>query len=185
MPTGKWEVATDLLWLIDKNQFPPSVFVRKHGGNGAWRGRLGGNFASRKDFVSSPQLKVTQEYLLILGREWHLSESNKRVVPYLGVDLPIRYHLERERTDIRTSGQTFINNSFVSDISIGVAGLFGLRYQLSSHLSLSVEANCQANYQRQKWFNRHNIYPNDTVYDRQLIDLQLIPLQTINLSYHF
>ena len=46
----KWEIATDLLWLIDKNQIPASnIFVRKHitrenGKLGAQRLRVGVSF---------------------------------------------------------------------------------------------------------------------------------------------
>jgi hypothetical protein len=184
-PTGKWEVATDLLWLIDKNYYPFSVFVRQHGEKGAWRCRVGGSFKRQKDFLASPQLKVTHEYLLILGREWHLQEPNRRIVPYVGLDAPVSYSVVRERTDIRTSGQTFINNNFTTNISIGAAGLLGLRYHLSTHLSVSAEASFHLNYQRRKWFSRHNINPSKVASDFQWVGFQLIPLQMLSLSYHF
>lgn len=52
----QWDVATELLWLVDKNHTPPSILVRlnqvRDGKRYAYRFRIGGNYA--RNFSPSP-----------------------------------------------------------------------------------------------------------------------------------
>ena len=184
-PTGKWEVATDLLWLIDKNQYPPSIFVRRHTNRGAWRMRIAGSVARRREIVAIPQLRVTQEYWLVPGYEWHLRLPNKRTIPYLGVDLPLFYNIDRDPSDYLLPPQTQVSSTVSSYLSLGVAGVFGIRHHISKQFSVSVELNARLSYQKTKITSQTNNSPNEVRQNQSEIISQIIPLQVLSLSYHF
>lgn len=182
---GKWECATDLLWLINKNHYPLSVFVRRHTAKGAWRLRVSGNMTRRREIVAIPQSGITQEYLLVPGHEWHLRLPHKRIVPYVGIDLPFSYYSNRDPADYLLPPQTLVTNTFSTDLSLGVAGIFGVRYHISRHFSVSMELKLQSNYQRKKITSQTNSTPNDVRLHQSEINTQFVPLQMLSISYHF
>ena len=94
-----WEVGTDLLWLINKNQLPPSnIFVRRNletqkGTRHGWRLRVGADVSIRDSVnVTDPiDNELNETYLLLqIGHEWQYSVSEKALL-YFGADLSFSF----------------------------------------------------------------------------------------------
>ena len=97
--TESWEIGTDLLWLINKNQLPPSnIFVRRNletqkGTRHGWRLRVGADVSIRDSVnVTDPiDNELNETYLLLqIGHEWQYSVSEKALL-YFGADLSFSF----------------------------------------------------------------------------------------------
>ncbi len=168
----KWEVATDLLWLINKNNIPASsIFVRRHfvtkkGKNVALRMRLGWDFDYDKktsyDFdrqVSSQTLTniidETKKYaispFLVLGYQKSIVYAKYEI--FYGVDVMLKYWAGEEKTISVLSptlnpigSQMFLSTIINKGASVGFQPIIGLKYYLSERFSLSSEATLGINF---------------------------------------
>lgn len=166
--TPKWEIATDLLWLIDKqNVSPTSIFIRKHfttknGQKSALRGRIGldlesisipddipdatigiGVGTASNDFKISP--------ILHLGYEWRTSITPKLIF-YRGIEVfggHTWYNFIRI-IEIQTVDYYGKTNNKWTDLRLGTSGIIGFQYFFTKHFSASYELTATLNYLKQR-----------------------------------
>lgn len=139
-----WEIGTDLLWIIDKNQVPAtSLFGRynltnKKNKQMAWRLRLGVN-TSRKDSsqIADPQNNEKHIFApyLRLGVEWQNKTSTNSSVFY-GIDASISYFQEKIKTIVTTvppPGRLYQEKN--KTLETGLIGFIGFKYEPTSWLA--------------------------------------------------
>ncbi|TAG02814.1 MAG: hypothetical protein EAZ44_06760 [Cytophagia bacterium] len=134
----KWEIATDLLWLIDKNTSPKyNMMVRynfqtKNGKNRAYRLQIGGNFYGYEDnTIYSEEININPR----LGYEWQ-KKKGKFVMNY-GGSLDFSY-LKKVNRQYSASLQSTAQQYF-EGTNYGVSGFIGIKYYLSECFSFSIE----------------------------------------------
>jgi hypothetical protein len=200
----KWEIATDLLWLIDKNQIPASnIFLRKHvtrsnGKLGAWRLRVGGN-VSKQDDKASPLEAFQNRYSFEsrVGYEWQKHFKKSQV--YYGVDFQSSYSYEKIKRypalDLDTNGNVIEGlrwDEKYNAFQLGLVGVIGAKYQFSKHFSMSIESTVILNYTYSKRKGDRTKFPIDDASDDFGIDADyrymnmfFTPISVVNFSYHF
>ena len=183
----KWEVATDLLWLINKNNIPASsIFVRRHfvtkkGKNVALRMRLGWDFDYDKktsydfDRRVNPQtltniVDETKKYVIspfvVLGYQKSILYAKYEI--FYGADVMLKYWTGEEKTISELSPilnppgslidlRTTINKG----ASVGFQPIIGLKYYLSERFSLSSEATLGVNFSKDNYIITTVEYPID------------------------
>lgn len=190
----KWEIATDLLWLIDKNTVPRfSIFGRmnittKTGKHRAWRLRLATDFSKvdSTQINNSTPTDIDQfDGFLAAGYEWQ--KVRKKFTYFYGTDLLFSYLSFRYETNSISRQDGF--QSKIDDWSLGLVGFFGVKYFISSHFSVSTESSLSLLYNS---FDRRNssgtvMFPNGTrnSVDRNELLVRINPLYVLNISYHF
>lgn len=209
IPRYKWEIATDLLWLIDKNTAPRfSVFTRKNfstknGHYRAWRLRVGANYEweDLQAGVDTSSYSRNWEYEVFLrpGYEWQ-KQLGKFQLNY-GLDAHFRWR----RTDVikfedfsGPSGQILDSRSigFSQTWEWGLSGFIGAKYFISPRWSISAEANLTVIYQN--FYSELKSYNIDiftglvsnvlTGYGRSDVSslrLRFNPLYVLQVSYLF
>ena len=185
----KWDIGTDLLWLIDKNVVPPSVFVRlntdKNNRLSAYRFRLGGNYEEHLNTVDSVRttlIKSSLNAFISVGKEWHKQYDQFQF--FYGSDIFLNYQRSIAEWDKDEKGY------FPRDreISTGVSPLIGMRYFLNSKISFSTEAHFNIFFHQ--WYRKTNRNEYDgtlTVVEHRLdyLKMNINPFYTLNLHYHF
>lgn len=187
----KWDVGADLLWLIDKNSVPPSVFVRlntdKNNRLSAYRFRLGGDYTEHLnaiDTLSSTQTKTNLKVFASLGKEWQKQYDQFQL--FYGSDLFLNYRLFIFEYSKDEEG--FFPKE--RDISLGVSPFVGMRYFLSSRISFSTEAHLNIYFH--EW-DKKTFYANpdpwaplEVVRHRvHYLKMNVNPIYALNLHYHF
>ncbi len=194
----KWEVATDLLWLLDKNTVPAtSVFFRRHTQKGAWRLRVGVDFSH--DMVQFPETTGTSlndqdsknlTLFLQIGYQWNKPITPKRNF-YFGSDLFFK------------RGRIFANNFVpigllekhvihIKNYQAGGNAFLGLQQYFGKQFSISGEMTFSAYYDYLNYKREQFEYPVDDPnssgglhrIDRKFA-FRFFPLYTFNVSYHF
>ena len=182
----KWEVATDLLWLINKNNIPASsIFVRRHfvtkkGKNVALRMRLGWDFDYYKqtsyffDRQVSPQtltniVAETKKYaispFLIVG--YQKSTLYKKYEIFYGIDVMLKYWAGEEETIMVAPPSNPIGSLMIlrttinKGASVGVQPIIGLKYYLNDRFSLSTEVSLGGSFSKDSYLITEVEYPID------------------------
>lgn len=188
----KWEVGTDLLWLINKNTLPYYTILirRKIGKYGAVR--LRGGYQKNSNYLSFRQFDFNTASLIRLGYEYQkpLSRLNgtTKSLLYGGVDYFWRYlnnyyYIYDIQNPAPYIGAGVISTEITHEQ--GGAAFIGFKYFATHYLSLSVESSFQishVNYsQEERGFTSgyfaYNLFPRNS--------FQVLPLNTITLSFHF
>lgn len=196
----KWEVATDLLWLIDKNTLPKyTVFGRYHyktksGKDRAIRVRIGGDYFHDVPYfpaIANNSTKVPfQEKIKFVGRvgyEWR--KKYEKITLIYGLDASI--DLNREFENVYGSGVQgdFEGSDGNRILTYQFITFVGFQYHLSSQISLSLETSFNFGYADSKslYIRRLVNNPNSIGYgaNRATFISNFNPFQVINLSYHF
>ncbi len=186
----KWEIATDLLWLIDKNTVPRfSVFGRKNittkdGKHRAWRLRLATDFSKvdSTQINNSTPTDIDQfDGFLAVGYEWQ--KVRKKFTYFYGTDLLFSYLSFKYETNNIIAQQGF--RSKIDDWSLGLVGFFGVKYFISSQLSVSTESSLSILYN--SFDRRNSSFPGGSrnSVDRNELLVRINPLYVLNVSYHF
>ena len=194
----KWEVGTDLLWLINKNTLPDyTIFSRWHyKSNRAIRLRIGTDI--RTDPLNQSRGVERANIMARLGHEWSKGigiktdliwgvESNyqkNEIFPYLLPPLP---------------NPPFYFPSY--SWQLGGVAFVGCQYFISHNFSLSIESNFKIFY-KEYGLNNYSfgtilITPDNLIFDTagKLQSILQTPLsgiiseiqtlQVFNISYHF
>ena len=166
----KWEVATDLLWLINKNNIPASsIFVRRHfvtkkGKNVALRMRLGWDFDYYKQtsyffdrqipsgFATNILGEVkTQSFAPFVVIGYQKSTLREKFEIFYGVDIMVKY-LNAKEYLIKTTGivfpPSFIYPTNITGVSVGANSFVGLKYPLGNHFTISTEIALGATFSK-------------------------------------
>jgi len=200
LPRMRWDVGTDLLWLIDKNTLAAtSVFVRynvtpeKHI-PGAVRFRVGMDFNTfHTEFYNKvdPEDRKTISPLVRIGYEWQHQQG--RCQFFYGADVHLMYsvtHFELIDSDT-DAGESILFRHKDMAWEAGPVGFVGFKYFLSPHISFSTEVSYSVIYRYRKFEDTSRLL-NDpegsggigTIDDR-IVNGKFSPLSVINFSYHF
>lgn len=195
--TPKWEVGTDLLWLINKNTLPAYSWQikRYHKPLAAWRLRIGSDFGSKEIRSSFDMDKAN--FMIRLGHEWG-KNAGKNTVVFWGMEA----HYQKDKIQDWLLPIPVTAPYYIPDyrLQIGGAAFIGFRYFVSSNLSLSIESAFKV-FQRSYGLNTYSkgsimLTPDNYELEAGKIKfvyvtalkstiLQLQPIQVFNISYHF
>ena len=194
--THKWEIGTDLLWLLDKNSLPKySIFARRALSNSsALRLRVGADVKTDPRNIGFGVEKAS--FLIRFGYE-----KQKKLSLNTGVFWGFDTHFRKENIEGYLIQLPQVKPLYYPDYSwqLGGVAIFGFRYFLGEHFSLSAESSIAAYYRE---FNSNNysnglliIVSNNYVssgnaaflYRTTLKSfvLEVSPMQVLNFSYHF
>jgi hypothetical protein len=190
----KWDVGLDLLWLIDKNVVPPSLFLRlnteKKGQLAAYRFRIGGDYTERLnvvDSLSTTMLQTNLNTFLCVGKEWQKQWEQFQL--FYGTDIFLNF------------GYAIVENARdekgyfprIRTTSLGVSPLIGMRYFVHSNISFSTEAHFNFYYREEyrRVVDRNNPQPSPEGHTYSIVNrfqhfkMDINPIYTLNLTYHF
>lgn len=186
----KWEIGTDLLWLIDKNTLPKySLLVRrKIGQHGAIR--LRGGYTKKSVQPHFPNENEDNQYSLIrIGYEYQknlsLKNGSVKSLVYGGLDLFSRYQFDSFQLEntITNPGQVLVVRVNETTNDKGGAAFIGFKYFLTTYISLSAESSFQLSSLQ---FSSRGSAPGfNSGIDYTVGTYQFLPLNTINFSFHF
>ena len=202
IPQESWEVGTDLLWLIDKNQLPASnLFLRRNyttdkGARRAWRLRLGVDVSSRDSVnINDPiDNELNETYLLLrFGHEWQYMVDEKALL-YFGSDIQFSYDRHYEKRILSLIDPPPFGSLLQDTRTIytpGFIGFAGARYHPMPWIALSLEANLEVLYRIKR--NPSKVtpvpFPDEEDFnvfeDSETATLKISPLSTLTISFHF
>jgi len=198
----RFEVGTDLLWLIDKNSLPGYCLQLKINTNskkhpGAFRFKVGMDLKTK----DSSWISSSDEYYRTIDESFFLCPGYQRnytlgrVKLYWGADLHFLYG--RKFLDMYSHRDTMNNTFFKSfllnertTMQYGVVGVAGITYQLVSRVSVSIESNISLifNKRKYKYYYYYKEFPNDYTIsgtEANILNVKFTPLSTINLVINF
>jgi hypothetical protein len=196
-PRPYWEIATDLLWLIDKQTVPQSsIFIRRNrpeadGGNTALRLRVGLEATHEKRLVINTDIPsdsffVYQPYLSI---GYQKGRSFGRWGYFYGLDLVgSGYQKRQELLVVNGSGYELFKRN-VWQYNVGGDLFCGFNWRLSKGLSISLENHIGYAFSRYRFKDENGPvggppygFADDRVKRHSLI---IKPIHVVNLSYSF
>jgi len=201
----RFEVGTDLLWLIDKNSLPGYCLQLKINNRskkhpGAFRFKVGMNLETKDSslLVEDPSLYYrTSDETFYFRPGYQLNYMFGRVKLYWGVDLHFLY--SSHYIDRYSHFELFADNNYyqafftykVSALQYGIVGLVGATYYLTPKISVSLESNISMLYKRIKSeaYYHYNEFPNYKNFtekkDNNILNIKSLPISTINLTFNF
>ncbi len=203
-PRQRWEVGTDLLWLINKNTLPATaVFIRrnvqpKNHLPGAIRLRLGMDWSKQDSTISYPKPTDKESKIapfIRIGYEWQHAKGRYQF--YYGLDGHFAY--AKTTTNLTVLAAAAYSYEGIEKIlTIGPVGFGGVKFFLSSHLSLSAEASYSIFYNHLEKTTEYWPYPNTdpppgppyVANSHSFIKVnywqgKLNPIYILNINYHF
>jgi len=195
-----WEVGTDLLWMINKNQSYPSFFIKKLSLKKkkreiagyqlrGYRFRLGFNYDSPNQSnptnATSNYNSVSAQTLVRAGYEWHKSISTFDI--FYGWDGYFEYGFNSIDQQYATGGTSYNATRKTTDIKAGISPIAGLKYKFSPSVYASMESDVQILFHRSKSSNTQTL-PYLAYYDLPSGNGVLItahPIYVINLVFVF
>jgi hypothetical protein len=192
----KWEIGTDLLWLINKNQLPAqSVFARYNyqtaaGKSRGVRVRLGLDYmqldSSGTTYLNRgidnsfrPLVRIGYEFQQPLGRQMF----------FYGVDLHLSYfHFNYTR---RSFFDQYEHIGKERIFEMGPVLFCGYKYYLTQKLSVSAEFSAQSIYRTRRFVENGFTIPHfgPPASERGIqvdeFNFRILPITVINLSVHF
>ncbi len=195
---NSWEIGTDLLWLIDKNQVPANLFVRSNFANKknklrAWRLRLGLNMSYRDSIdIGDPFAKELNNISIFAraGYEWQ-HKVEEKVLLYYGVDVGFSYtrmYEKRALSPPHPPGSLY-QETFTT-YKPSLIGFIGCKYDPKPWISLSLEASLQVVYRiRRNPYKTTSIdFPDDEGFhgfvNVEELRINLLPITYLNISFH-
>lgn len=187
----KWEIGTDLLWLVGKNSLPDySLFGRyKLSQRDGLRARIGlsTSFANS----SIPRLWDKGRYMVRIGYERNKVIIEDRLIAYYGADFHYSYGKSyilnpygAVRNVIYTNDLLDANQDYIYrfDKSIGGVLFGGIKYHFVDFLSISLETSLSALNSTQR------LKPSFDQGQRRSVnywDTAISPISVLNFSFHF
>ncbi len=198
----KWEVATDLLWLVKQDSIlSPSIFIRRHTKDGAWRLRLGGGYKYEANEPKNPSPTAisdarignyikTSMFFGRVGYQW--TKKLPEFSLYYGVDL---FH-NRVKTRVdEYFWQNQKNFHYVAHVKKYQTGLMlfaGIQKTFCKKLSISGEVGLSTHYEYYDYLQTFYEYPIDdpdssgwSYNTFKKWHTSLSPLYVLNFGYHF
>ena len=187
----KWEIGTDLLWLVGKNTLPEySLFGRyKLSDKHALRARIG--MANSLADNSRPRLWDKGQFMIRIGYERRKSFLNDQLTAYYGLD----FHYSYGKSYILNPFGTGYNRVYYNDLldydrdfiyrfdsGLGGVLVLGLQYHLNEHISFSIEPTFSAIHATQR------LKPSFAQGQRRSVnywETTISPISVLNFSFHF
>jgi len=198
----KWEVGTDLLWLLNKDRSKPISFFalklrtkQKTKGFGyrkfGYRFWLGFSLRNYNNKITrsgnnNPATKFTNKHYLIynrLGYQW-ITTKNKIKIIY-GFDITNLYSYKEYIVISPSSNPQF--DEFQNLFRVGLSPFAGLAYDITSKIKISAESNVGFTYFIQNIKTSPSGNPNDEIITQGIrgFELNSNPLNTINIGFVF
>lgn len=192
----KWEIGTDLLWLLDKNSLPKySIFARRIlSDKSALRLRFGADIKTDPRNLGLGVEKAS--FLLRVGYE-----KRKKMARNANMFWGFDAHFRKENIEAYLIQLPQVKPLYYPDYSwqLGGVAVLGFRYFLGDHFSISAESSLAAYYR--EFSSNHYTggslivingnYTNggDFVFlyrtNLKSFVLEMSPMQVLNFSYHF
>ena len=194
-----WEIGTDMLWLIGKENIPYSIFLKNHRNKlkknefktikYAYRLRLGLDFT--KPLNNNTQIyyqNITYQFysnLNIYFRPgYEIKKPLKSFEVLFGLDIPVNYSSSDVRTISFTSGVQQEVESKSKGIYLGVAPVIGVSYTLAKSIKFTLESSLDILYGQGNQKDRiispdQQLLLNSSHND---INIYFFPIHTINIS---
>jgi hypothetical protein len=188
----KWEIGTDLLWLIDKNTLPKySLLVRrKIGQYGAIR--LRGGYLKNSTDLAFRQNNYNTASLIRIGYEYQkvlsTREDNTKSLVYGGLDYFWRYeNNDYDIYDLANNGVNLALTINTKDITHerGGAAFVGFKYFVTTYMSFSVESSFQASHVKYSQQERGLSSRYSAYNEWQRDSFKVLPINTLTISFHF
>lgn len=206
----RYELVYDLLWLIDKNTFPPtSLMVRYHFRQTATHGmalrvRVGGEYDRYHSFfkkiTATPSAAPDSFYTTNTsasvqtraGLEWQ-RKWTKFQLNY-GVEGDFSYRLEKtEQEEFSTTNRVIVSKGYTKIPFVSLVALIGFKIPVWKRISIYGETNFSAGVKRWRnldkaWFkedypNGANFSTSQSNYNQVLVNTQL--LSALGISFTF
>jgi hypothetical protein len=190
----RYEVATDLLWLIDKNNVPrTSLFFRYNFRNRSQALRFRVGMENKREnsqrsvddsitFIYEPARR--RSYAVSVGYEWQ--KPFKEWLLYSGVDLNFRYadtlsFVPNKRHWVNYEAK-YSEHSFI----YGTSGFIGCKYFVNSKMAISFESCFSINY-RKSYAEFERYKPMSIIGDffEKTWLFSFKPIQVLQFSYLF
>jgi hypothetical protein len=179
--TYQWDVSLDLYRLLRFNN--PVVMVRyAPNDRGAYRFSIGDDTGGRRfrQFFDN-QLAVdekTRGFLISSGYEWHKNRNRHQL--YYGADLELGHQYVKQKIFVSTTGEFAPSSSY----QINGYAFVGIKYRITKELSLSMEGAIRPGY------SLHLLKSIDGTGSKNFgvghtFNLGIIPINHLNISYHF
>lgn len=203
IPKYRFEVGTDLLWLIDKNELPDfSLHLKIHNKSkkyhGAYRFMAGINYFYQDSTLftvsDKSNIKKTSTYVFRSGYQF-ISHYDK-IQLYYGADLHFSY--SKYSTDapygyvLDSDGIYYArsNLEIINTYESGIIGLMGVSYFINSRISFSLESNFSTYYSHRKHkYGHYNLeFQNRKRIEQQIIkkySVKFVPISIISINIHF
>lgn len=192
----KWEIGTDLLWLLDKNSLPKySIFARRTlSSNSALRFRMGADIKTDSRNIGLGIEKAS--FLVRVGYE-----KQKKITRNGGIFWGLDAHFRKENIEGYLIQLPQVKPLYYPDYSWQLGGvvILGFRYFLGEHFSITAESSI-ATYYREFSSNNYsggllivtgNNYASSGSWaflsktNLKSFVLEVSPMQVLNFSYHF
>lgn len=191
-----WEVALDLLPLIDKQKSDYNFLLRRNYGNKALRFKLLFDGSSDRNSMGNKNFQRNTLGLgFFLGHEWQKHITNNFIV-YYGADFGYTSTQNKDNALDDPNGSNFYSVIYSKIIHLRLNPFFGSKYYFTRNLSTSIESTLDTDwyqgrvkterYQSASIITDQDLFLSKTAgktnwYKRY----QFIPLYKIYLSYHF
>ncbi|NOU16758.1 MAG: hypothetical protein HOO91_04290 [Bacteroidales bacterium] len=202
----RFEVGTDLLWLVDKNSLPGYCLQLKVNTNskkhpGAFRFSFGVNLKTKDSTNVTGSIDDGENYnsrtsTFYFRQGYQLTYSFNRLKLFWGADLHLSYYQFFEDYYWRL---ILMNNAYYkcyftrtyTRLQVGFVGVVGASYSITHKMSISFESNCSILYSMIK--NRGHSYYKEFPYDGNRDDwynsnnmiISTIPISTISINVNF
>ncbi|MDO1451705.1 hypothetical protein Q0590_35860 [Rhodocytophaga aerolata] len=189
-----WDIGTDLLFLINKNVVPPSLFVRwnreKDNKLSAYRFRLGADFAQHLNpnkidtsWAGSSFKKTAFTLFSSVGKEWQKQFNQFQL--FYGADVFLQYTYEVYEGAILFGKDYYPRNR---NLITGISPFVGMKFFIHSRISLSAEAHANMAYNSMAIHSFDAVAnpPTPSKLTANFFQLRFNqPLYVFQLSYHF
>ncbi len=192
----KYEVSTDLLGLINKNELPKytlqlkihDVFKKQ---NGALRLKLGGDFMAQDSTFDHNKYRNVS----FLFRTGYQFEKNlKNIQLYYGGDFHFSFNQKFNDGGVyfESINKTVYFQTTINNYQIGLIGFVGCTKRITQNISLSLESSLLS-YFNLKFYKEYDhekgqpITPNSgySKYTFNKFTFKTEPVSVINLNIHF
>ena len=192
----KWEIGTDLLWLVGKNSLPDySLFSRWHyKPNRAFRIRIGTDLQT--DPTLTPRKVFKANFMIRLGHEW-----SKQIAKKTDLFGGIEAHYQKDEIQAWLIPVPNALPFYFPDYSsqIGGVGFIGCRYFINRNFSISMETSLKGahrTYQLNTYSGGIMVTKDNFVLEGGALKFlyqtpvrgmifEIKPIQVLNFSYHF
>ncbi len=175
---NKWEIATDFLWLIDKNTLPKySILVKRSiSEKGKIRLRIG--YDKNSSYAQLIKNEGGNKALLIrLGYEHTYQLSHPDFQIYFGLEGSYSYSTRIYSGYFDPVSQiTELNRDDIT--KGGIVGVLGFRYLINESFSVSTESTVSVSRVGLKTLKRTN-------YQTSINEFLVSPISVLNFSFHF
>jgi len=198
----KYEVSTDLLGLIGKNELPKYTLQLKihdvfKNQNGTLRLKLGGDFLAQDSIIPNEPDKffIDRSSVFIFRPGYQFETSFKRIEFFYGADLhfALKHDFKNYWALFYGNGEYYEHyvKSTTNYFEFGLVSFAGISYKITQNISFSIESNLNLFYKHKNkidysYSELENFkFAIPTKYISHKYIFETIPVSQISLNIHF